>query len=259
MQAAPSAEEVVRRFPRGSRIAVLCGPGNNGGDGFVCARYLRERGYHVRLALNARKEDLKRDPKEMAKRWDEGIEPLSLQFLEGAQVIVDAIYGTGLRDDVTGLVAQIIEEVTARSLPVVAIDVPSGIDATSGAVHGVAFKAVSTVTFFRRKTGHVLLPGRLYCGDVRAADIGIPPSRARGDRAGVVCERPGLLASLFPQAQGRRPQIRPRPCPRGFGADGTHGRRADCRQDSAARGRGACNRGDIQVRLSTSTHRSSPR
>src|SRR5208337_5620234 len=67
-----ATEEVVRRFPRGSRVAVLCGPGNNGGDGFVCARYLRERGYQVRLALLGRREDLPRDPKEMARRWDEG-------------------------------------------------------------------------------------------------------------------------------------------------------------------------------------------
>lgn len=168
------AEEVVRRFPRGSRVTVLCGPGNNGGDGFVSARFLRERGYHVRLALLGRQEDLKRDTKEMARRWDEAIEPMSLQSLEGAQVIVDAIYGAGLRDGVTGVPAQIIEEVTARALPVVAIDVPTGIDATRGTVHGLAFKSAATVTFFRRKTGHVLLPGRLYCGDVRAVDIGIP-------------------------------------------------------------------------------------
>ncbi len=168
------AEEVVRRYPRGSRVTVLCGPGNNGGDGFVCARFLRERGYHVRLALLGRPEDLKRDPKEMARRWDEAIEPMSLQSLEGAQIIVDAIYGTGLRETVTGMPAQIIEEVTARGLPVVAVDIPSGIDATTGTVKGVAFKSVATVTFFRRKTGHVLFPGRLYCGDVRAVDIGIP-------------------------------------------------------------------------------------
>ena len=168
------AEEVVRRYPRGSRVVVLCGPGNNGGDGFVCARYLRERGYHVRLALLGRQEDLKRDPKEMARRWDEAIEPMTPQSLEGAQIVVDAIYGTGLRDNVAGIVAEMIEAVTGRSLPVISVDVPSGINATSGAVRGVAFKAATTVTFFRRKTGHVLLPGRLYCGDVRAVDIGIP-------------------------------------------------------------------------------------
>jgi ADP-dependent NAD(P)H-hydrate dehydratase / NAD(P)H-hydrate epimerase len=168
------AEEVVRRYPRGSRVVVLCGPGNNGGDGFVCARFLRERGYHVRLALLGRQEDLKRDPKEMARRWDEAIEAMTLRSLEGAQIVVDAIYGTGLRDNVSGIVAEMIEAVTGRSLSVISVDVPSGINATSGAVKGVAFRAATTVTFFRRKTGHVLLPGRLYCGDVRAVDIGIP-------------------------------------------------------------------------------------
>ena len=136
-----ATEEVVRRFPRGSRVAVLCGPGNNGGDGFVCARYLRERGYQVRLALQGRRDELKRDPKEMARRWDEAIEPFAVQTLEGAQAIVDAIYGTGLHEDISGVVAQVIEEVTTRSLPVVAIDVPTGIDATTGAVRGTAFKA----------------------------------------------------------------------------------------------------------------------
>ncbi len=170
------SEEVVRRYPRGSRVVVLCGPGNNGGDGFVCARYLRERGYHVRLALLGRAEDLRRDPKEMARRWDEAIESMTPQSLEGAQIVVDAIYGTGLRDDVSGVVAELIEDTTRRKLPVISVDVPSGVDATSGALRGLAFKATATVTFFRRKTGHVLLPGRLYCGDVRAADIGIPPA-----------------------------------------------------------------------------------
>lgn len=169
-------EEVVRRFPRGSKVLVLCGGGNNGGDGFVCARTLRERGYHVRLALLCKPEELPPDPKEMARRWDETIEPLTPRVLDGAEVIVDAIWGSGLRGPVNGLVGQIIEQVTERNLPVVAVDVPTGIDATHGNVHGVAFKAVSTVTFFRRKTGHVLLPGKRYCGDVRAVDIGIPNS-----------------------------------------------------------------------------------
>ncbi len=194
-----AAEEVVRRFPRGSRVTVLCGPGNNGGDGFVCARYLRERGYQVRLALLGKREDLARDPKEMARRWDEAIEPMSLQSLEGAQIIVDAIYGTGLRDDVTGIPAQIIEEVTARGLPVVAIDVPTGIDATTGTVHGLAFKAAATVTFFRRKTGHVLLPGRLYCGDVRASDIGIPVTVLEDISPGTFTNDPDFWLRFFPK------------------------------------------------------------
>ncbi len=169
-------EEVVRRFPRGSRVLVLCGPGSNGGDGFVCARTLRERGYQVRLALLCKPEELPPDPREMARRWDETIEPFGPRLLEGAEVIVDALWGSGLKGPVNGVVGQVIEEVTERNLPVVAVDVPTGIDCTYGNVHGIAFHAVSTVTFFRRKTGHVLLPGKRYCGDVRAVDIGIATS-----------------------------------------------------------------------------------
>lgn len=170
------AEEVVRRFPRGSKVLVCCGPGNNGGDGFVCARTLRERGYHVRLGLLCKPEELRPDPKEMARRWDETIEKLTPKSLEGAEVIVDAIMGSGLKGPVNGVVAEIIEDAVQRKLPVVAVDVPTGIDPTFGNIHGIAFEAVSTVTFFRRKTGHVLLPGKRYCGDVRAVDIGIPNS-----------------------------------------------------------------------------------
>jgi ADP-dependent NAD(P)H-hydrate dehydratase / NAD(P)H-hydrate epimerase len=167
------AEEIVRRFPRGSKILVLCGPGNNGGDGFVAARTLRERGYQVRLALHGSKDALKPDAKEMARRWDEGIEPMSAKLINGAEVIVDAIWGSGLNQPVNGVVAEIIEAVGKREIPVVAVDVPTGVDATHGDVHGASFKALSTVTFFRRKTGHLLLPGRLLCGEVRVVDIGI--------------------------------------------------------------------------------------
>ena len=170
------AEEVVRRYPRGSKVLVCCGLGNNGGDGFVCARTLRERGYHVRLGLIGKAEDLKGDAKEMARRWDETIEPLTPKSVDGTEVVVDAIWGTGLRGPVNGAVGQIIDEVTQRRLPVVAVDVPTGVDATFGNVGGVAFEAVSTVTFFRRKTGHVLLPGKRYCGEIRVVDIGIPKS-----------------------------------------------------------------------------------
>jgi hydroxyethylthiazole kinase-like uncharacterized protein yjeF len=170
------AEDVVRRFPRGSKVLVCCGPGNNGGDGFVCARTLRERGYHVRLALLCKPEELRPDPREMARRWDETIEPLTPRAIDGAEVVVDAIWGSGLKGPVNGVVAEIIDDVTKRDLPVVAVDIPTGIDATFGNVQGVAFGAVSTVTFFRRKTGHMLLPGKRHCGEVRAVDIGIPKS-----------------------------------------------------------------------------------
>lgn len=193
------AEDVVRRFARGSKIVILCGPGRNGGDGFVAARRLRERGFHIRLALLGEKEKLPPEPMEMAKRWDESIEPMSPQCLDGAQVIVDAIFGTGLRDDVRDIPAQMIEEITKRRLPVVAVDMPTGVDATSGQIRGSAFKAVSTVTFFRRKTGQVLFPGRLYCGDVTAADIGIPASVMKDVGPRVFSNQPELWLKYYPR------------------------------------------------------------
>ena len=193
------AEEVVRRFPRGSKVLVCCGPGNNGGDGFVCARNLRERGYHVRLALLCKPEELRPDPKEMARRWDEGIEPLTPRALDGAEVIVDAIWGSGLQGPVNGVVAEIIDDVKQRQLPVVAVDVPTGIDATFGNIHGIAFQAVSTVTFFRRKTGHMLLPGKRNCGEVRAIDIGIPKSVLADVAPQTFLNEPDFWLRYFPR------------------------------------------------------------
>jgi len=193
------AEDVVKRFARGTKVVVLCGPGRNGGDGFVAARRLRERGYHIRLALLGDKNKLPSEAKEMAKRWDETIEPMTPECLDGAQLIVDAIFGSGLRDDVSGVPAQMIADVTKRGLPVVAVDMPTGIDATSGQIRGTAFKAVSTVSFYRRKTGQVLYPGRTYCGDVTAFDIGIPASVMKEVGPRAFSDQPDLWLKYYPR------------------------------------------------------------
>jgi hydroxyethylthiazole kinase-like uncharacterized protein yjeF len=193
------AEDVVKRFARGSKVVVLCGPGRNGGDGFVAARRLRERGYHIRLALLGDKHKLPAEAQEMAKRWDESIEPMTPDCLDGAQLIVDAIFGTGLRDEVRDVPAQMIEDVTRRNLPVVAVDMPTGVDATSGQIHGTAFRAVSTVSFYRRKTGQVLYPGRTYCGDVTTVDIGIPASVMKEVGPRAFSDQPELWLKYYPR------------------------------------------------------------
>jgi ADP-dependent NAD(P)H-hydrate dehydratase / NAD(P)H-hydrate epimerase len=193
------SEEVVRRFPRGTKVTVLCGPGNNGGDGFVAARALRERGYQVRLALLGKIEDLPTDAKEMARRWDETIEPMSLSVIENAEVIIDSIWGAGLRGPINGVPAQIIEAATERELPVIAVDVPTGLDMTNGRIHGVAFKATTTITFFRRKTGHVLQPGRNYCGEIKVIDIGIPSSVISKISAQTFLNEPDFWLRYFPR------------------------------------------------------------
>jgi len=170
------AEEIVRRFPDRETVVVLCGPGNNGGDGFVAARLLKEQGYRVRLGFDGDEARLPEDAAAMARRFAGAREPLRPDILTGADVVVDALFGAGLARPIEGKLAHLIDSVNASGLPIVAVDVPSGIDGTSGEVRGVAVQAAATVTFFRLKPGHLLLPGRTHCGEVRLADIGIPAS-----------------------------------------------------------------------------------
>jgi hydroxyethylthiazole kinase-like uncharacterized protein yjeF len=170
------ADEVSSRFPDAATVAVLCGPGNNGGDGFVAAHHLMERGYRVRLGFDGDPARLPKHAAAMAARYAGPREPLSPELVAGADVIVDALFGAGLGRPIEGKFAALVEAANKSGAPIVAVDVPSGIDGTTGEVRGVAIQALATVTFFRLKPGHLLLPGRLYCGAVRLIDIGIPDS-----------------------------------------------------------------------------------
>ncbi|EPY01805.1 bifunctional ADP-dependent NAD(P)H-hydrate dehydratase/NAD(P)H-hydrate epimerase [Magnetospirillum fulvum] len=167
------ARQAVHRLPRG-RIAILCGPGNNGGDGFVAARLLARRGWAVRVALLGDPAALKGDAARMAARWTGPVEALSPGSLDGCAGVIDALFGAGLSRPLDGIARAVIEEIIRRNLPTIAVDVPSGIDGDSGEIRGVAADCVATITFFRKKPGHCLLPGRLKCGEIVLADIGIP-------------------------------------------------------------------------------------
>lgn len=176
MEAAGRAvvEEVRRRYSCGP-VAVLCGPGNNGGDGFVAARHLSDAGWPVQVFLLGDVSALTGDALVMARRWPGEVGILSPESIEGAVLIIDAVFGAGLTRDLSGAARSAIEAVAASDLPVVAVDLPSGIHGDTGAVLGCAAKANLSVTFLPRKTGHVLMPGRTYCGEVVTADIGTPP------------------------------------------------------------------------------------
>jgi hydroxyethylthiazole kinase-like uncharacterized protein yjeF len=163
--------EILRRYGK-RRVLVLCGPGNNGGDGFVVARQLRDAGWEVHVTLLGDRNRLKGDAAVNADRWGE----TGAADFDGAGLVVDALLGAGLDRDITGEGVALIDTANKSGVPIVAIDVPSGVDGASGAVRGVAIKAELTVTFFRKKPGHLLVPGRELCGELVVADIGIPQS-----------------------------------------------------------------------------------
>jgi ADP-dependent NAD(P)H-hydrate dehydratase / NAD(P)H-hydrate epimerase len=166
------ASEITRRWsPRST--TVLCGPGNNGGDGFVVAIALTQAGWPVRLALLGRIDELRGDARFHAARWHGAVEPVTPAAVESASLVVDALFGSGLSRRLDPKVTETLAVVAERGLPLVAIDVPSGVMGDSGASLG-AVTATCTVTFARKKPGHVLLPGRALCGEIVVADIGIP-------------------------------------------------------------------------------------
>jgi NAD(P)H-hydrate epimerase len=166
------AREIHKRWsPR--PVVVLCGPGSNGGDGLVAARYLAEAGWPVRVASLVPRERWLGAAQHHAALWNGVLDALSPAALDGAALVVDALFGAGLHRALTGPAEQTLTAAAARKLTIVAVDVPSGLMGDSGANMG-AVPAALTVTSFRKKPGHVLLPGRLLCGELVVADIGTP-------------------------------------------------------------------------------------
>jgi ADP-dependent NAD(P)H-hydrate dehydratase / NAD(P)H-hydrate epimerase len=199
MEAAGRAvADAARRHWSKRPVAVLCGPGNNGGDGFVAARHLMAEGWPVRLGLLSERSKLTGAAAHHADRFRGAIETLSPALLDGASVAIDAIFGAGLTRPIDGVAHAVIEAFAARALPVLAVDVPSGLDGATGAVRGVAPHASVTVTFFRKKPGHLLLPGRALCGSLVLADIGIPDSVLPAIAPTVFENGPPLWLSAYP-------------------------------------------------------------
>ncbi|MFO1106835.1 MAG: NAD(P)H-hydrate dehydratase [Amaricoccus sp.] len=165
------ADAAAALVPSGP-VLVLAGPGNNGGDGFVAARRLAEAGREVRLLLLGDPTRLRGDAALARAAWPGPVEPAALP-LPRASLVIDALFGVGLDRPLDGLAAELVAAVNAAGIPVLAVDVPSGLDADSGRPLGSAIQASATVTFFRKKPGHLLYPGRALCGPLTLAQIGI--------------------------------------------------------------------------------------
>jgi len=168
---AEAAMDLVEEGP----VVVVAGRGNNGGDGFVAAAELAARGREVSVILLCERDSLQGDAASAARGWKYPVLPFNPQAIGRPALIIDALFGAGLNRPVKGEPYDMIGAINANGAPVLSVDLPSGINGDTGAVMGVAVRATETVTFFRRKPGHLLLPGRIFCGRARLADIGIDP------------------------------------------------------------------------------------
>jgi hydroxyethylthiazole kinase-like uncharacterized protein yjeF len=191
------AAAILERYPGAAAFDVLCGPGNNGGDGYVVASLLGWSGAEVRLWRDA----LPRagsDAALAAKECEIAAGPLREFHAKQGSVVIDALFGAGLSKPLEGVYAQAVEKLSASGASVVAVDLPSGISGETGRALGAAASASLTVTFFRKKPGHLLYPGRAHCGETIVADIGI-----RADVLEVIgpaCfeNAPAIWAALLP-------------------------------------------------------------
>jgi hydroxyethylthiazole kinase-like uncharacterized protein yjeF len=198
------AGEATRLARARGRVAVLCGPGGNGGDGFIAGRLLAEWGYRVELFLLGERSGLRGDPAIAAERYDGSVAAAEAFDPSGADLVIDALYGAGLSRDVDGLAGRCVDEINgfaSRGGAVLAVDAPSGIDGETGRIRGRAVRASVSVTFFRLKPGHLLLPGREHAGRLIVADIGIDASALSAIAPRAFANLPSVWLGEFPRLE----------------------------------------------------------
>ncbi|MFC3051140.1 NAD(P)H-hydrate dehydratase [Kordiimonas pumila] len=185
----------------GGEIIVLCGPGNNGGDGFVTARYLDDWGYPVRVIAVSSLDEMTSDAAEMAEIWRGQTDKIDAARLKNVSVVVDCLFGTGLSRPIEEPIADLINKVNALDAFKLAVDLPSGLDGVTGLPTGACFQADATVTFSYRKPAHLIAPGRFYCGGadhVHVADIGLPEESLSELDPQYFSNEPSLWGWCFP-------------------------------------------------------------
>lgn len=199
MEAAGAAvADLVRQRYAGASVLVLCGPGSNGGDGFVAARRLQQAGFDLRVALLGDRATLKADAARAAQTWTGPVVRAEPWTLGDARVVVDALFGAGLTRPIDGAAAQVVEAINRSGRPVVSVDVPSGVYGDGSPPDGVAVQAGVTVTFHRKKPAHLLEPSASLCGEVRVAPIGIPDEASGAVGARIWENHPALWLKMLP-------------------------------------------------------------
>ncbi len=202
------AAAALKAWPETVRFCVLCGPGNNGGDGYVAAAALLRAGARTVVFETVPPVDATGDAATARRCWLEtarhaeggGVEHYGP---EPGDTIIDAVFGAGLNRDLEAGLCNIFERINARGLPVLAVDIPSGINGRTGKAQGGALRADRTVTFMCRKPGHVLLPGREYCGSVEVFDIGIPARLVQAGAGNLHLNTPYLWQNRLPALSGQ--------------------------------------------------------
>ena len=177
---------------------VLCGPGNNGGDGFVVARLLAAKGWAVSAYLLGKAGALRGDAAKASSSWTGPVHLLSQTNPAADDIVIDALFGAGLSGPIIGEAATVLNRVRTSGAAIVAVDVPSGLDGASGELLGEVCRADLTVTFVSAKPGHILLPGRELCGQLIIADIGMPEAALADAGARTWLNTPALWQSALP-------------------------------------------------------------
>lgn len=199
-KAGKAVADIVSAHYQDRPVFILCGPGNNGGDGFVAARYLTQNGFDVQVASLVEVNDLRGDAAQAAAIWES--EPIAFEAVMMPQncVVVDAVFGTGFNGILKDPVARLFQEIRNIGCPVVAVDIPSGVEGDTGVSDLHTLQADYSVTFFRKKLGHVLYPGAELCGEVSVHDIGIPDSVLSDTDFVAIENSPDLWKEQLPHA-----------------------------------------------------------
>lgn len=184
-----------------ARVVIAAGPGQNGGDGFIAASLLADQGYQVSLGLLGERSRLSGDAAIAAQEWKGEVTPAEALAFSEADLIIDALFGTGLTRDLEGEARRTVEHMNSSGRPILAVDLPSGIDGDTGAVRGAAVRATRTITFAARKPCHLLMPGRAFSGLVEVADIGISRHALETEGGTLFANAPALWLEKLPRPE----------------------------------------------------------